>query len=678
MERSPSGQLISTSPEEQRNGSIFRRMYNSLHRPKKGADPFVDVADRFEQEQIREQRKKDDQQRPDHAKLKHHHTITGAEKMESLKNDTTQIEWEPQTPDSSQLDLADTVSPQLANSSSESHISAASLSKSSKPFKRGHALTSSSVPMPTSRPSTAKNIIKRLSLKTDPVPPTSPISPSSSPPKTDNESPKTHDRGGPVPPKPSLPTFKEFRPEKKEKVDMEELRLNYAPTEPVPIKEKRSRRNSKRSSGNIEKLGIIASVSSRLPSTLLPGMQLQSSDEVRKAPLDRPRHPYIPKKEPPGSIFSGGLRSSSSGRYSPRKSSPSSVVPPDTRSKSAAIPITGIKTDNVLAASDSTSPRSSPRDSQLPRAHTESLAGVYGSSLHRQRSYNLSCSPPTPDSTATSPIRERPSSPSNSDQPEEIDGFSSIRRKPKTRNLKDTLTPASRSLLKSKAAEMKKIQQQVVTAKDLAAYTQNEGKLQIETMFDLPDENTSRSAPQRSLTTPYSPASPSSSPRGALSSSSSPANISLPSPDIPSARSQTTPMFPKSASFKTASSSASPSPITPASSPLTPISSPISPVFPLSSRSPSLSNSDNTSLSAEVPQPNIPIATPASAPYPKPPYMLANSNAKIPTLSRRPSESVDIGKHANSGTIKGSPTNSGRDSLTSPGRTSVLANATCT
>jgi hypothetical protein len=56
MERSPSAQYISTSTEEQRNGSIFRRMYNSLHRPKKGADPFVDVANRFEQEQIQEQK----------------------------------------------------------------------------------------------------------------------------------------------------------------------------------------------------------------------------------------------------------------------------------------------------------------------------------------------------------------------------------------------------------------------------------------------------------------------------------------------------------------------------------------------------------------------------------------------------------------------------------------------
>jgi hypothetical protein len=39
-------------------------MYNSLHRPKKGNDnPFVDVAERFEQEKIREQRKKDIPQR---------------------------------------------------------------------------------------------------------------------------------------------------------------------------------------------------------------------------------------------------------------------------------------------------------------------------------------------------------------------------------------------------------------------------------------------------------------------------------------------------------------------------------------------------------------------------------------------------------------------------------------
>lgn len=65
MERSPSSQFASSTPsEEHRNGSIFRRMYNSLHRPKKGSDPFVDIAERYEQEKIREQRKKDVQQRP--------------------------------------------------------------------------------------------------------------------------------------------------------------------------------------------------------------------------------------------------------------------------------------------------------------------------------------------------------------------------------------------------------------------------------------------------------------------------------------------------------------------------------------------------------------------------------------------------------------------------------------
>ena len=68
MERSPSSQFnspLSSSSEEQRNGSIFKRMYNSLHRPKKGSDPMVDIAERFEQERIRDQRKKDvPQQRP--------------------------------------------------------------------------------------------------------------------------------------------------------------------------------------------------------------------------------------------------------------------------------------------------------------------------------------------------------------------------------------------------------------------------------------------------------------------------------------------------------------------------------------------------------------------------------------------------------------------------------------
>jgi hypothetical protein len=63
MERSPSVQLASTTPPDERNGSIFKRMYNSLHKPRKGTDPLVDIADRFEQEKIREQRKKDVQPR---------------------------------------------------------------------------------------------------------------------------------------------------------------------------------------------------------------------------------------------------------------------------------------------------------------------------------------------------------------------------------------------------------------------------------------------------------------------------------------------------------------------------------------------------------------------------------------------------------------------------------------
>jgi hypothetical protein len=202
------------------------------------------------------------------------------------------------------------------------------------------------------------------------------------------------------------------------------------------------------------------------------------SDEVRKAPLNRPRHPYIPKKlDSTGSLFSGTLRSSSAGKHSPKKMSPSDTV---TREKSAAIPIKKTKKENILSGSDSSVEKAispersgrSPPTQELPRSHTEILTGVYSPSFRRQRSHHISNSPPTARFTppdTTSPLRDRPSSPNKLVQSAEsnIEGFVSIRRKPKARNINDSLTPASRSLLKSKAAEMKKIKQQVVTAKDL-------------------------------------------------------------------------------------------------------------------------------------------------------------------------------------------------------------------
>lgn len=61
MERSPSYNL---DTDEEKNGSIFKRVYNSLHRPKKGVDPMMDAMDKLEQERLREQRKKDVPHRP--------------------------------------------------------------------------------------------------------------------------------------------------------------------------------------------------------------------------------------------------------------------------------------------------------------------------------------------------------------------------------------------------------------------------------------------------------------------------------------------------------------------------------------------------------------------------------------------------------------------------------------
>lgn len=63
MERTPSFN-DNLETEEQKNSGIFKRMYNSLHRPKKGStDPMLDAMERFEQERIREQRKNNVQHR---------------------------------------------------------------------------------------------------------------------------------------------------------------------------------------------------------------------------------------------------------------------------------------------------------------------------------------------------------------------------------------------------------------------------------------------------------------------------------------------------------------------------------------------------------------------------------------------------------------------------------------
>jgi hypothetical protein len=88
--------------------------------------------------------------------------------------------------------------------------------------------------------------------------------PLSSPPPTsaspENDTLKTRpEKSKSIPPKPNTSTFKEFRPEKKEKVDVDDLRLSYDKSSvPDTVKEKppngHSKRNPSRNRGRPDKV----------------------------------------------------------------------------------------------------------------------------------------------------------------------------------------------------------------------------------------------------------------------------------------------------------------------------------------------------------------------------------------------------------------------------------------
>lgn len=171
-------------------------------------------------------------------KQKQHYTVSSSEDVESLSKSQSwkgdiksNFEWEPKTKvDTSNLPTIPSThsAPPHLQSASESHISpplSSPLKYTSvpKPLTRGHSLTTSNVALPTSNP--PPTTPKRFSLLTDPLP--------SPPPPSDNQ-PHSKMRGLSVPPKPNIPTFKEFRPEKREKVDLDELRLSYEPSQSSP------------------------------------------------------------------------------------------------------------------------------------------------------------------------------------------------------------------------------------------------------------------------------------------------------------------------------------------------------------------------------------------------------------------------------------------------------------
>ena len=139
---------------------------------------------------------------------------------------------------------------------------------------------------------------------------------------------------------------------------------------------------------------------------------------------------------------------------------------------------------------------------------------------------------------------------------------------------------------------------------------QNEGKLKLEMMFERTENNTDPSQ-HPSSTSSAAINNPPTTPQRSLSSTSSPAHIPRPPPDVsnaPVTRLKGSTLYTKSPSSQISATTGSP---TSSPSP-TPPNDPSSPL-----------NSDNPPYTTRTSSPNIPISTPSSAPYPKPPYMLS-------------------------------------------------------